>query len=181
DLSARCPGANAPADPGRAREGENAHAWTADEHVSDVGSPARQYAQPAGGQARLGREHRETQRGDRSLARGLVDDGASGREGGGELVGNEVEREVEGRDRTDDADRHAHRPGRMTVARLGTTNGHRLAGETTRLASRERIRVDGARRLDARGLERLAGLGADRARQLVGPIVKESGDAFEDL
>src|SRR5207247_6907015 len=86
-----------------------------------------------------------------------------------------------GRDRTDDADRHAHRPGRMTVARLGTTNGHRLAGETTRLASRERIRVDGARRLDARGLERLAGLGADRARQLVGPMVEESGDAFEDL
>src|SRR6185503_13534242 len=98
-----------------------------------------------------------------------------------ELVRNEVEREVERRDRADDADWDPHRPGRMAVSGLGAANGHRLAREPTRLARREGVGVDGTRRLDTRGLEWLAGLGTDRPRQLVGSLAKELRDALEDL
>jgi hypothetical protein len=41
-------------------------------------------------------------------------------------------------------------------------------------------RVDAALRLDRRGLDRLAGLGGDRQRQLVDPFADQLGGAVED-
>ena len=61
--------------------------------------------EPARRQARLVLELGEEQRRERRLRGGLEDDGAAGRERGGDLVRDEVEREVERADRADDADR----------------------------------------------------------------------------
>ena len=56
-----------------------------------------------------------------------------------------------------------------------------LAGELARLDGGERVRRHRARRLDAGGLDRLAGLVGDRARDLLVAAADQAGDLDEDL
>ena len=73
--------------------------------------PATTLSQPAGRPA-SSIELGEEQRRERRRRRGLEHDGAARRERGRELVRDEVAREVERRDRADDAARHAQREAR---------------------------------------------------------------------
>ena len=147
--------------------------------ISDAG-PTRTFSQPGGSPASA-IELREEQRGERRLRRGLEHDRAAGGERGRDLVRDEVEREVEGRDRADDADRLPQREGELPCAGLRRVHRHHLAGELARLDRGEREGGHRARGLDAGGLERLAGLGRDRLRDLLVAAAEVARDADEDL
>ena len=133
--------------------------------------PVRTLSQP-GGQARLVLELGEEQRRQRRLGSGLEHDGAARSERRRDLVRDEVEREVEGGDRSHDADRPAERERELADARLRRVHRHDVSGELPRLDGRERVRRHRASGLDAGGLHRLAGLGADRLRHLVVPLAE---------
>ena len=137
--------------------------------------------EPARGQARLVLELGQQQRRERRLRGGLEHDRAAGGERGRDLVGDEVEREVERRDRADDTDRAAQRERELALAGLRRVHRHHLAGQRARLDGGHRVGRHRARHLDASGLQRLAGLGRDLARGLVGAASERAGDAHEDL
>src|SRR5919205_1236988 len=105
----------------------------------------------------------------------------AGSQRGRELVRDEVQREVERRDRADDADRHAEREGELALARLRGVHRDDLAGELPRLDGGHRVRRHRALRLDAGRFHRLAGLVGDRARDFVVAAAEVAGDADEDL
>ena len=181
DALARRPLGQLPADLARAGEGDRAHALVLDEHVAELRRGPDEHVEPARRQAGLGLELREQQRGEGRLRGGLQHDGAAGRERGRDLVRDEVEREVERRDRADDADRPPERERELPGARLRGVHRHHLAGQLARLDRGHRVRRHRARRLDPRRLERLAGLGRDRLRDLLVAAAEVAGDADEDL
>ena len=90
---------------GRAGERDELHALVLDEHVADLARGPADDVEPARREARLRLELGEEKRGERRLRRRLQDDRAAGGERRRDLVRDEVEREVERRDRADDADR----------------------------------------------------------------------------
>ena len=83
------------------------HALVLDEHVADLAGGAGDDVDPARRQACLLLELGEEERGERRRRRRLQHDGAACGERGRDLVRDEVEREVERRDRADDPDRQA--------------------------------------------------------------------------
>ena len=171
---------DAPADAARAGERDHPDALVLDEHVADLGGRSDEDGQPAGRESGFLLELGEEQRRERRRARGLEHDRAAGGERGGELVRDEVAREVEGRDRADDADRPAQRERDLALAGLRRVHRDDVAGELARFDRGERVGRDGPRRLDARGLDRLAGLGADRLGHVLVPLAQQARDAVED-
>ena len=169
NLLARRALAQLPADVGGAREGDRAHPLVLDEHVADLARGPDEDVEPAGRKTCLVRELRERQRRERSLARRLEDDRAARGEGRSDLVGDEVEREVERADRADDADRLAQRERELALSGLGGVHRHHLAGELAGLDRRERVRRHRPARLDLGGLQGLAGLSGDLGGDLVVP------------
>src|SRR5207344_1923094 len=104
DLLLRRALLQAPALAARAGEGDRLYALVPYEHVADLGGGARHDVEPARKQACLVLELRQEERRERGGACGLQHHGAAGRERRGELVCDEIEGEVEGRDRPDDPD-----------------------------------------------------------------------------
>ena len=107
--------ADVPADRGRAGEGDRLGQRVLDDRVADLRAGAGDDAEPALGQARLDQDLGQLQGRDRRLPGGLEDDRVAGGDRRAELVGDEVEREVEGADRADhpvgDAQHHAELAG----------------------------------------------------------------------
>ena len=93
---------------------------------------------------------------------------------------DEVEWEVERRDRADDADRDTEREGDLAGA--GGRRVHRddVAGELAGLDGSHRERGLGARRLDPCRLHGLAGFGRDRPRDLFAALLDEARGPVED-
>src|SRR5262249_44484752 len=149
-----------PADAARAGERDHPYPLVLDEHVSDLAGGPDENVEPAGGEPCLLLELREQERRERRLARRLENDRAARGERGRELVRDKVAREVEGRDRADDSDGPAQSERDLALA--GLRSGHRdhVAGELPRLDRGERVGRNRPRGLDARGADRLAGLGA---------------------
>ena len=145
------------------------------------GGGAGDDVQPARRKARLILELCEEQGRERRGACGLEHHRAPSGERGGELVRDQIEREVERRDRADDADRAAQREAQLALAGLGRIHRHHLAGELARLDRGERVGGHGALGLDPRGLERLPGLVGDLAGHLVVAAAEAHGDLDEDL
>ena len=94
---------------------------------------------------------------------------------------NEVEREVERRDRADHADRPAQRERELPLACLRPVHRHHLAGELARLDGGERVGRHRALGLDAGGLHRLAGLLGDQPCGFVVATAEPHRHAHEDL
>ena len=141
--------------------------------------PQTTFSQPGGSPASV-LELREQQRRERRLRRGLQHDRAARGEGRRDLVGDEVEGEVERRDGSDDSDRNPERERDLPGA--GGRRVHRddVSGELPGLDRRHRERGGRARRLDAGGLDRLPCLGRDRPRDLVRALVHEPSRPLED-
>ena len=104
-----------------------------------LAGPQTTLSQPAGSPASV-LELGEEQRRERRLRRRLQDDGAARGERGRDLVGDEVEREVERRDRTDDADRNAQRERELADAGGRRVHRNDVAGELARLDGGHRER-----------------------------------------
>ncbi len=141
--------------------------------------PQTTFSQPGGSPASV-LELREQQRRERRLRRRLQHDRAARGEGRRDLVGDEVEGEVERRDGSDDSDRNPQRERDLPDA--GGRRVHRddVSGELPGLDRRHRERRGRARRLDAGGLDRLPCLGRDRPRHLVRALVHEPSRPLED-
>ena len=117
----------------------------------------------------------------RRLARRLQHDGAPRGDGRRQLVGHEVEREVERADGAHDSDRQAEREAELALPRGRRVERHHLAGQLAGLGGRELERAHGPLGLDPRRLDRLGRLVGDRAAELLGPLGEEGGGPVEDL
>ncbi len=132
-----------------------------------------------GGQVGLGQQLAEQQRGQRGRRRRLEHDRGADRDRRGDLVRDQVEREVERRDAQHRPARHAADQrdpagrGRVGVEPL------QLAGEAPGLLGRPPERRHRAADLGARPLQRLAVLGGDQLGDLVGPLGEPAGDVVE--
>ena len=140
--------------------------------------PGMTLSQPLG-EAGLDQDRGQLQRRDRRLAGGLEHDRVAGGDRRPELVGDEVEREVEGADRADDAVGDAQHHAELADAGRRGLHRHRAAGQLARLDRGEGEGVDAAFGLDPGCLQRLAGLGGDRQRQVLDPLADQLGGAVE--
>ena len=122
----------------------------------------------------------ERERRERRLRSGLLDDGGAHGDRRGHLVRREVERKVERRDGEDRSQRDAlHDAPAPERGRVHVERQHlALLGLERRRRRRERRRR--AFGFRPRGLQRLAGLGRDRPRQLVPPPLELGGDRSQN-
>ena len=96
-------------------------------------------------------------------------------------MGDEVQREVEGADGTDDADRHAEGEAELAFARRGRVERDHLAGELAGLHGRELERADRALGFDPSRPDRLGRLLGDDPRELLDPLLQPLCGGVEDL
>ena len=165
---ARGLGPDAPAHLGRAREGDERDIGVVHEGTADARAAARDDLQVCRGKSAFLDEHaREQDRRERRLHRGLEDDRAARGDCRTELVSHEVEREVEGRDRANDPDRHPQDKADLALARGGRFEGHGLAGERACDGCGELHRAGRALGFGARGPDGLSGLPCDAPPELV--------------
>ena len=133
------------------------------------------------GQPGIEQRSRQQQSRQRRLPRGLQNDGVAGSERRPDLVRHEQRREVERRDRDNDAagladgERQLARAVRRRVDRDGLAVHTRALGR-----ARAQQRSDPGR-LTARLDQRLADLGCDRAGELLDVGIEQIGGATEDL
>jgi len=150
------------------------------DRVADVAAAAHHHREETLRQAGVPEGTREQQRRERRGGGRLEHHGASGGDRGGDLVGHEVQREVE---RCDGAD-HTHgllqHHAEVTGAGGAAVHRHHLAGQRARLHGRERERVDAAGGLPTRLFDRLPGFQADGACEGLGALGDEAGRAFQD-
>ena len=179
DPLARRPGPDAPADVGRAGERDQGDVGVVDEGVADRAAAAGDDAAAA----RRGRPHSSMSSSARAMAengvwlRRLEHDRAAGGDRRRQLVGDEVEREVERADRADHADRHPQREAELALARRGGVERDHLAGQRAGLGGGELERADGALGLDPGRLDRLGRLGGDDAGELLAALGEQPGGA----
>ena len=144
-----------------------------DDRVADLRAGPGDDAQPALRQARLEQHLGQLQRRDRRLAGRLQHDRVAGGDRRPQLVGDQVEREVEGADRADHAVGDAQHHPELAHAGGRGLHRHRAAGQLARLDGGEGEGVDAARRLRPGGLQRLARLGGDRQGEVVEPLADQ--------
>ena len=105
-----------------------------DDRVSDRRATADHDVEPLRRQAAvLDEQLGELDRAERGLPRRLQDDRATGRDRRGDLVRDQVEREVERRDRTDHTDRTPHREPDLALAGRDRIERNEVAVERARL------------------------------------------------
>ena len=143
--------ADAPTDIGRAGERDQGDVGMIDDRVADRAAAAGDDVEVLGGQAALVDQHLgQFDRAERCLAGRLEHDGTTGGDRRSELVGDEVEREVERGDRADDADRHAEGEAQLAFAGGDRVERDHLPRQLARLGGGELERADGALGLGAR-------------------------------
>ena len=179
DLLVGDAAADPPADFRGAGEGERAGQLVLDDRVADLRSRPGDDAQPALRQSRLDQDRGQLQRRDRRLPGRLQHHRVAGGDRRAELVGDEVEREVEGTDRADHAVGDAQHHAELAGAGRRGLHRHGAPGQLARLDRGEGEGVDAALGLDPRGLQRLAGLGGDRQRQVVASLGDQLGGAVQ--
>jgi hypothetical protein len=122
-----------------------------DQRFTGFGPPVGHHRDPVGGQTGLDEEVDERQGSERGLGGGLEHDRTAGGDGGGQLVGHQVEREVERRDGGDHPRGHAQGEGQLaTPVRRGLDRDH-LSGELAGSGGGEGEGVDRIAPLDPGG------------------------------
>ena len=174
-LLARRAAADSPADFGRSGEGDERDVRVLDDRVADRAPATGDHVEVAGRETALVEQQLgERDGGQRRLRRGLQHHRAAGRDRGGDLVGDEVQREVERADRADHADGNAQGEAELSLADVGCVERHDVAREATRLGGGERERRDRAPSLDPSGLDRLGGFLGDDPRELLVSLVEQA-------
>ena len=130
-------------------------------------SVERHDGDPVLGPAGLEHDLGELERADRRLRRGPQHDRVAGRERRRDLVRDEVEREVERRDAGDRPERHAAHVRDAALGAGQPVERHDLAVDALRLLGGDAEGERGAIDLEPRGLDRLARLERDRAREVL--------------
>ena len=167
---------HAPADRRAAGEGQQLEPLVGDHPVTQLAAHG-QDAHGARRQARLGHDLGHGEHRERVLGGRLEDDGAAGRDGRRQLVGGQVEREVEGADAGHRPDREAPREAEPTTRRGHQVERDRLADHALRLLGAEPEGQDRPIDLDQGVPDGLAGLQSDGPPELLAP----GPDARADL
>ncbi len=171
-----------PADLARTGEGEVGDVGMAYEGVAHLGAAASDDVEVVGRQpAVVDQQPDQGQRRQRRLAGRLEHDRAPGGDGGGQLVGHQVEREVERRDGADHPDRHPQGEGHPALADLGGVDRNHVAGEPAGFDGGEGERADRPLGLRPRRLQGLGRLGGDGAGEVLRAIGEQAGGGVEDL
>ncbi len=108
-------------------------------------------------------------------------DCAASREGRGDLVDREIQREVERRDCCYHPHRYPHGHGHPAGARCGTSNRDDFARKLTGHGGSGGQSRSGTLDFETRQLDRFSRLSGDQASQTVSPVADESLDLLEDL
>ena len=120
------------------------------------------------------------ERGERRRRRRLEDHGAAGGHGGSDLVADQVQREVERRDRRDHTDRDAHDVPELADAGGAGVHRDHLAGEGAGHRRGEPERVHRTFGLDPRRGDGLRRLARDRHGELVESLRQQDRGAVQD-
>ena len=99
---------------------------------------------------------------------------------GASLCATRLQGKLKGEIAPIDPDRPAQRERDLALAGLRGVHRDDVAGELARLDRREGVGRHRARRLDARGLDRLARLVGDRAGHVLVPLAQQARDPVED-
>src|SRR5204863_6932795 len=118
---------------------------------------------------------------ERSNCSRLEHRAAAGRDRGADLVRCEVEREVEGSYRGDDADRNPDRVAAPSGSRRMRVDRDAAAGERARLDRGERQCLHAPVDLDEGLLQRLADLAREQPRELLTTLAGRGRGPVEDL
>ena len=162
DLLARRPRPDPPPDVGRAGERDQGDVVVVDDGVADGRAAAGDDVQPLGRQAAVvDQQLGEGDAAERRLARRLEHDRAAGGDRRRQLVGDEVEREVERADRADDADRHAQREADLAHAARRWRRAATTSPASVRASAAANWNVPTARSASTRAV--LIGLAASSA------------------
>ena len=165
----------------RAGESDDLHAIVGDHRRADVVDPADEEAEHRPRQTGFVEDFGEFQRGEGRAVGRLQQHRRAGRDGRGKLVGDLVQRMVEGRDRGDQLDRVARGE---DLARLAV--GRDVAGEDAavvaqRLHRREVEHVGTTGCLVLRLTDGEAGLAGDQRGEFVAPFRQEHGCLAQDV
>ena len=133
------------------------------------------------GPAGLENEFAEGERCEGGLRSGLEDDGAAGGEGGRDLVGYEVEREVERRDGEDGADGETLDESPAIFVAFGEVERDGFAAEADGFFGGGLEGEDGAVDFSAGEADGFAGFGNDELGEALLLLDERGGDVFEDL
>ena len=138
-------GAELPAHVRRAGERDQLDPRVVDQDVADLARPSDDDVQPPGRLSGVGERLRQEERRERRRRRGLEDARAAGGERRPDLVRHQVQREVERRDRPDDADRPAHDHARRGPRRPGARPSRSARRRAPRASCAEKMIVCTAR------------------------------------
>jgi hypothetical protein len=169
------------AGPGASREADLAHARIGAQRVPELAPGAGDARDRLRVQSGLEEDLGERERREGRLPRGLEDDRVACGERGRDLVQDEEEGEVEGRDRDDDAAGLAQRePEAPETAVRGGVERQAVAVELGALEARRAQDVAGACGFGRRLGDRLAALARDRPRERVDALVGDVAGPSED-
>ena len=169
------------ADRRAAGERHHVHALVCDQLAAQRRTGTDHDLQDVPGQAGLGQELRQAQRRERCRRGRLEHHDVGAGQSRRHLVGDEVQRKVERRDRGDHAARLADRPAEPVLAALVGVHLDDLAGRALGLFTGPAKGRGSAPRFDPRVFERLATLEGDEASDLLGVVLEQVRGAFEDL
>ena len=131
-------------------------------------------------EARLAEQGDQLQAGQRRRRSRLDDHGTPDGDGRRDLMDDQVERMVEGRDRGDDADRLPGGESPAAIARRREPHRDLAAGEVAELVGRIAQAVDRTDRLDPGVRQRLPAFLRDEPRKCVQPLSQQHGGADQN-
>jgi hypothetical protein len=173
-------GMQIPADLGRADEAEEGDALVGDQLFGELVGLRQEGLAPGFRQAGLMHQRDEVAAAQGRRARRLDDDRAADRDRRRDLVDDQVERVVEGRDRRDDADRLLGGEGPAPHGRRRQPHRDLATGEVPEFVGGVVDPVDGARRLDDRVGQRLAAFARDLPGEMVALGRQQLGELAQD-
>ena len=163
------------------RERDHLDRGVARNRVEDLARIAADDLADSAGSAGLRQDSSSAQRAQRRLLRRLDHDRRAHGKRRRHLVGDLVERMVEGRDGGDEPHRNPQGVGAAVAAVRRDVPGEALAVVAQRLHRGEAEHVDRAPDLMAGVLQAQARLGADQARELLAPRAEQARDAEQDF
>ncbi len=167
-----------PADTGGAGERDDGQPFVGHQRLH-VAAAHRQHREHAVGQVGLGEQLTQQQRGQRGRGRGLDDHRGADGECGRDLVRDQVQREVERCHGEHGSARHPADQRHPADAVGVGVQPLEVAGEPAGLLGGELESAHRAGDLDLGPLERLAVLGGDRLRDLLGPLGQRPGHVLQ--
>ena len=170
-----------PANSARADETQKGDPGIGHERLGELVGLGKENLTPAGRQPGLMQQAYQIQAGERRGVRRLDDHRAAGGDGRHDLMDDQIQRVIEGRDGGDDADRLEDREGPPICARRRQPHRDFPPGHDAQLVGGVAHAVDGAVGFDQRVGQRLAPLARDLTSEMLALAFHQFCELAEDL